>query len=457
MDLNNFLDLKNESKNIGNEMYQLTKEFFPICRSITGDGVRETLEIIKKHIPIETHEIPTGTKVFDWTIPKEWNIKDAYVKNSKGEKVIDFKKSNLHILNYSTPINRKVSLKELKKHIFTLPEYPKWIPYRTSYYKEDWGFCMAYDQFKKLIDEEYHVVISSTLKEGHLTFGEFFLKGESKEEILLSCYVCHPSMCNDNLSGVSLITYLAKYLSNKKLKYSYRFLFIPETIGAITWLSINEKKVSKIRGGLVATCLGDKGSITYKKTRNGNSIIDRVVEMVLNKSTDKFNIIDFFPAGSDERQFSSPGFNLPIGSITRTLYGKFPEYHTSADNLDFVQPKYFQDTFEKYLMVISELENHFEEADVSRKEIIKKNEKKKGPIYKNIYPKCEPNLGKRGLYDLVGANKDGMENKMPIFWVLNLSDGENSLSDISQRSKIKLEEIEVAAERLVESGLIHLI
>ena len=441
--------------NSGEKMHELVQELFPICRSITGNGVRETLEIIKRYIPIEIHEVPSGTKVFDWTIPKEWNIKDAYVKNSKGTKIIDFKKSNLHILNYSIPINKKVSLSELKEHVFTLPEHPKWIPYRTSYYKENWGFCMTHNQFEKLADDEYEVVISSTLEKGHLTFGELFLKGESEKEILLTCYVCHPSMCNDNLSGVSLLTYLAKYLSKKKLKYSYRFLFIPETIGAITWLYLNEKMVNKIQGGLVATCLGDRGHITYKKTRNGNSVIDKIVEKILKESGERYEIIDFFPAGSDERQFSSPGFNLPIGSITRTLYGKFPEYHTSADNLDFVQPRYFQNTFEKYVLVISELEDYIKNSSISKESIQKKSKEKNVLMFKNIYPKCEPNLGKRGLYDEIGAKKDGLENKMPIFWVLNFSDGKNSLLDISQRSKIKLEDLKLAAERLVKVGLIQ--
>ncbi|MCV0410565.1 DUF4910 domain-containing protein [Nitrosopumilus sp.] len=434
-------------------MYELVRELFPICRSITGNGVRETLEIIKKHIPIKIHEVPSGTKVFDWIIPKEWNIKDAYVKNSKGEKIIDFKKSNLHILNYSSPINKKVTLSELKEHLYTLPEHPNWIPYRTSYYKENWGFCIPHEQFKKLTEDEYEVVISSTLDKGHLTYGELLLRGESQNEILFSCYICHPSMCNDNLSGVSLLTFLAKYLLNKKLKFSYRFLFIPETIGAITWLSINEKKIDRIKGGLVATCLGDSGHITYKKTRDGNSMIDKIVENILKESGEKYEIIDFFPAGSDERQFSSPGFNLPIGSITRTLYGKFPEYHTSADNLDFVHPKNFQSTFEKYLSVIFELEEHFGGSSLSKS--TQKHTKKTELMFKNIYPKCEPNLGKRGLYDMIGAKKDGMKDKMPIFWVLNFSDGENSLLDISQRSKIELSDIKLAAKRLVESGLIQ--
>ena len=449
-------------QNTGNEMYDLVEDLFPICRSITGDGVRKTLKIIKKYIPIETHEIPTGTKVFDWTIPKEWNINDAYVKNSKGEKIIGFKKSNLHILNYSIPIKKKISLNELKKHIFTLPEYPKWIPYRTSYYEENWGFCITHEQFEKLVEDEYEVVISSSLKEGHLTFGELFLKGESEKEILFSCYVCHPSMCNDNLSGVSLLTFLAKFISKKKLKYSYRFLFIPETIGAITWLSLNEKKVNNIQGGLVATCLADKGHVTYKKTRIGNSVIDKIVEKILKESGEKYEIIDFFPSGSDERQFSSPGFNLPIGSVTRTLYGKFPEYHTSADNLDFVHPKYFQNTFEKYVKIFTELENNFEKNQLEMKDennspLNKKNIQKNRRnelIFQNLYPKCEPNLGKRGLYDMIGANKNELNNKISIFWVLNLSDGKNSLMDISTRSKIKFSDIELAAKHLLKANLI---
>ena len=441
----------------GNDMYDLVKELFPICRSITGDGVRQTLEIIRKQIPLKIHEIPSGTKVFDWIIPKEWNINDAYVKNSKNEKIIDFKKSNLHVLNYSVPIDKKISLDELKKHIFTLPKSPKLIPYRTSYYEENWGFCITYDQFESLTDDEYEVVISSKLNDGHLTFGELLLRGESEKEILFSCYVCHPSMCNDNLSGVSLLTFLARYLSKKKLNYSYRFLFIPETIGAITWLSLNEKNIEKIQCGLVATCLGDQGHLTYKKTRRGNSIIDRIAEDVLKESNEKFEIVDFFPSGSDERQFCSPGFNLPIGSLTRTIYDKFSEYHTSADNLDFVQPKYLQDTFEKYIMIISKLEECFEEnTDIisSKNNQSGKNEESE-LVFKNLYPKCEPNLGKRGLYDMIGGEKGELNDKMAIFWVLNFSDGENSLSDIAKRSKIKFKDIKTAADRLSKSGLIQ--
>ena len=461
--MNNTIDFQETSlQNTGKEMYDLITKLFPICRSITGNGVRETLAIIRNHIPLEIHEIPSGTNVFDWTIPKEWNITDAYVKNSNGEKIIDFKKTNLHVLNYSMPINKKVSLKELKEHIFTLPEYPKSIPYRTSYYEENWGFCITHEEFDKLIDDEYEVVISSALENGHLTYGEYFLKGETEDEILLSCYVCHPSMANDNLSGVSLLTFLAKYLSKKKLKYSYRFLFMPETIGAITWLHLNEKNVNKIRCGLVATCLGDRGHLTYKKTRNDNTIIDKIVEDVLKESKEKYEIVDFFPFGSDERQFSSPGFNLFMGSLTRTLYARFPEYHTSADNLDFVDSEYLHDSFEKYVKIVSKLEDLcFEEKQSVQN---KKNENvdsdKNNLIFKTIIQKCEPNLGKRGLYDKIGgvpADRSNIltpDDKISLFWVLNFCDGKNSLLDISKRSKIKIENIKRTSEILMKKGLI---
>jgi aminopeptidase-like protein len=423
-------------KSIGNQMYDLMKELYPICRSITGNGVRETLNIIRKHIPLQTFEVPTGTKTFDWTIPKEWNIKDAYIKNSKGEKIIDFKKSNLHVLNYSLAINKKMNLEELKEHLFTLPDYPDWIPYLTSYYKDNWGFCLTHNQYKNLKEDTYEVVIDSTHKEGHLSYGEFYIKGESDEEVLFSTYLCHPSLCNDNLSGVALLTFLAKYLKDLNLKYSYRFLFIPETIGAITWLSLNEDKLSKIKHGLVATCVADPGKLTYKRTRDGNSEINKIVEKVLEDSKNEYRIVDFFPAGSDERQYNSPGINLSVGSLMRTMYGYFPEYHTSADNLDFVGPEHIKDTFIKYLQVIYLLENNHK--------------------YTNLNPKCEPQLGRRGLYRMVGGQKVGGIDQMAIFWVLNLSDGTNSLLDISTRSKMSFEQIKNVADVLMENDLLQL-
>jgi aminopeptidase-like protein len=455
----NQIEIKN-SKGIGKDIYELIQDLYPICRSITGNGVRETLNKIKQHIPLNISEVPTGTKVFDWEVPKEWNINDAYIKNSKGEKIVDFKKSNLHVLNYSIPIHKKISLTELKKHIFTLPEHPDWIPYRTSYYEENWGFCITHNQFQNLRDEQYEVCIESSLIQGSLTYGEIFLKGKIKDEVLLSCYVCHPSMCNDNLSGVSLLTYLAREINKVNHNLSYRFLFIPETIGAITWLSKNEKKINNIKHGLVATCVGDSsGKMTYKKTRNGNNIIDKIVTNVLTESKEPFEIVDFFPTGSDERQFCSPGFNLPIGSLMRTIYDKFEEYHTSADNLNYVNSKSLENSFEKYLKIIKQLE----EIKVEEKESNQKNVKNKIIIksdeeifYNNLNPKCEPQLGRRGLYNMVGGQKNSIQNMLPIFWVLNLSDGTNSISDIVKKSNLEIQDIKNAINILIKKNLLKM-
>ncbi len=433
-EVNNGYHLAHET---GENMYNLVKRLFPICRSITGNGVRETLNLIKKHIPLNIHEVATDTKVFDWTVPKEWNIKDAYVKNSAGKKVIDFKESNLHVLNYSVPIKRKMKLKELKKYLFTLPDYPDWIPYFTSYYKEEWGFCLSHNEFRHLKEGTYEVFIDSTLKKGHLTYGELFLPGKKKDEILLTCYICHPSLCNDNLSGIALLTFLASSLRKLKLNYSYRFLFIPETIGAITWLSLNENKISNIKFGLVATCAGDSGDSTYKKTRAGNTLLDKIAEKVLLDSGQPYKIIDFFPAGSDERQFSSPGFKLPIGSLMRTPYGCYPEYHTSADNLDFIKAAKLQDSLNKYLEIIFILENDAR--------------------FINLNPKGEPQLGRRGIYDMLGGVRTEKIDQSALLWVLNFSDGQNTLLDIAVRSGINFWLIKKAAGLLLSKNLLKVI
>lgn len=419
---------------IGKNMYDLMVELYPICRSITGDGVRKTDKIISKHIQLEMHEIKTGTKVFDWTVPKEWNINDAYIISPKGEKIIDFKKSNLYVLGYSTPINAKMSLDELKPHLHTMPEIPNVIPYRTSYYNENWGFCLSHEQFLKLEPGEYRVFIDSTLTDGSLTYGEYYLKGKVEDEILISCYTCHPSLCNDNLSGVVLATFLAKYLSKMELNYSYRFLFIPETIGAITWLSINKLRLSKIKHGLVATCLGDPGNSVYKKTLHGDDEIDRVVINVLKNSGEPYEVIDFFPMGSDERQFCSPGFDLSVGSLMRSPYSFFKEYHTSADDLNFVQGEYLANTLSKYLSVIYTLEN---------------NKK-----YLSLNPECEPQLGKRGLYTAISGQQYIFDIQNAMIAVLILSDGNRSLLDISERSNVKFDLIKKAADLLVKHNLL---
>jgi len=453
-----YFPLDKKLDRIGHEMFQLMKELFPICRSITGNGVRQTLNIIKKFIPIETIEIPSGTIVFDWTIPKEWNILDAYVTDPNGEKIIDFHKSNLHVLNYSIPINKKIPLVELKKHIHTIPKKPDVIPYVTSYYSENWGFCMSHNQFLSLKEGDYQVVIDSSLTKGHLTYGEFLIPGKNQEEILLTCYVCHPSMCNDNLSGIVLLTFLAQYLKNYKLNYSIRFLFIPETIGAITWIQKNEQKLSKIKHGLVATCVGDSGNFTYKKSRKGNYEIDATVETILKNSNNEFLISEFFPWGSDERQFCSPGFDLPVGSLMRSMYGtdNFPEYHTSADNLSFVNEKSLQGSLEMYLKIIFELDKNYSKSE---KGLVKKENERKdnSEYYENLNPKCEPQLIKRQIHRKLGGQKNSFDERkeeQAMFWVLSLSDGKNSVSDIIQKSNLDEKIISNAIDILVDCNLL---
>ena len=420
----------------GEEIYQLISRLYPICRSITGNGVRKSLSILQEYIPIEVHEVPTGTPVFDWTIPKEWNIKDAYIKSSSGEKVVDFKKSNLHVLNYSIPVNDKFSLKELKSHLFSLPDKPEWIPYRTSYYEENWGFCLSHSLLQSMQDDEYEVCIDSTLEAGSMTYGEYYLPGETSEEVLFTCHICHPSLCNDNLSGIAVVLFLAKLLSTKRNCLSYRFLFIPGTIGAITWLALNEDKLSNIKAGLVATLLGDASSFTYKKTRAGDALIDKAVLHYLNHIGEDYKTIDFSPYGYDERQFNSPGINLPIGSLTRSQYGEYPEYHTSADNLSLVQPAKLQDSLNAYAAIADILDNNI--------------------VYINQYPKCEPQLGKRGLYQKIGGTneKEKEERRMAMLWLLNLSDGESSVLDIANRASISFKVIKEIAVILEQNGLL---
>ena len=456
----NFENILNKIPEIGKNMHELMIELFPICRSITGNGVRQSLQILQNHISLDISEIPSGTKVFDWSIPREWNINDAYIKNSKGEKIIDFKKSNLHVLNYSTPIRTKLSLQELLPHLHSLPDQPNVIPYRTSYYKENWGFCITHNQLINLQDDEYEVVIDSTLENGSLTYAEFFIQGESNDEVLFSCYTCHPSMCNDNLSGVVLFTFLAKHLKNLSLKYSYRFLFIPETIGAITWLSQNESNVKKIKHGLVAYCVGDPGNSSYKKSRQGNAEIDQIVMEVLKDTGEEHKVVDFFPTGSDERQFCSPGFNLPVGALVRTFAPEFSEYHTSADNTEFVKAQYLGDTLSKYVKVITKLEENFGKFKPNDKEKLGKSIKEKNDrIFLNLNPKCEPQLGKRKLYHDIGSqipSQGGKKiiNQFALLWVLNYSDGFHYLSDIVKLSGYDLIDIENSADALVKSHLL---
>lgn len=417
----------------GRELYEFARELYDICRSITGDGIRKTLSLIGKRIPLKIHEVPTGTAVFDWTVPKEWNIRDAYIKGPDGKRVVDFQKSNLHVLNYSTPIRAKIPLAELKPHLFTIPGHPDWIPYRTSYYKEDWGFCLSHNQMLALGDGEYEVCIDSTLKAGHLTYGECFIPGRSTEETLISCHACHPSLANDNLSGITVATHLAQLLRGRDLRYSYRFLFIPGTIGAITWLARNRKAAARTRHGLVLTGIGDKGRFHYKKSRQGNAEIDRAAAHVLAHSTDASEVLDFSPYGYDERQYCSPGFNLAVGCLMRSVWGSFPEYHTSADNLDFIHPQQLAESLQVCTSILDVLENN--------------------RTYRNLNPYCEPQLGKRNLYRSTGGESIGSEINARL-WVLNLSDGEHSLLDIAMRSGLPFGTIHNASRLLFEAGLL---
>jgi len=427
-------DLEAMAGAVGRGMHALASELYPICRSITGDGLRQTLDLIARQIPLQTFEVPSGTEVFDWTVPREWNIHDAYIKDRSGRRIVDFRACNLHVMNYSTPIHRTMTLAELREHLFTVPGHPTWIPYRTSYYKDAWGFCLSEAQLAAMVDEEYEVMIDSSLSDGSLSYGECVLPsdGGSSDEVLISCHVCHPSLANDNLSGLSVAVFLAKDLLARKRRYTYRFLFIPATIGAITWLAVNREQTFRIKHGIVLTCLGDAGIFHYKKSRRGAEV-DRVVAHVLRASGRAHEIREFMPYGYDERQYCSPGFDLAVGCLSRSVWGEFPEYHTSADNLDFVTPV----SLEESLAVVSAVVD-----------VLEANRN-----YVNTSPFCEPALGRRGLYRSVGGSGVGDEN-LARLWVLNQADGKHSLLDIAERAGMSFALIERSARELVAGGLL---
>ena len=419
---------------IGQELHGLIAELYPICRSLTGDGQRRTLDILRRHIDLTVHEVPSGTAVYDWAVPREWNIRGAYIKDAVGRKIVDFADSNLHVAGYSVPVRRRMPLAALQPHLFSLPDHPDWIPYRTSYYREDWGFCLSHRQRLEMKDGEYEVCIDSSLEDGAMSYGECFLAGERAEEILISCHICHPSLANDNLSGIAVATSLAKYLSTAPRRYSYRFLFTPGTIGSIAWLAQNEGRAGSIRAGLVLACLGDGGRFTYKKSRRSDALIDRAVPQALRDAGASYQTVEFSPYGYDERQFCSPGFNLPVGCLMRTPHGCFPEYHTSADNLDFVQPEHLAESFTRCREIVELLERNL--------------------TFVNLNPKCEPQLGKRGLYGSVGGAAGGRNRELALLWVLSGSDGDNSLLDIAERSGLPFRALADAAHDLERHGLL---
>jgi aminopeptidase-like protein len=415
-------------------MRSLISDLYPICRSITGDGVRRTIERVAKDLPLEVREVASGTQVFDWTVPKEWNIRSAWIADATGRRVVDFDASNLHVVSYSVPMHARMALSELRPHLHSLPDQPSVVPYRTSYYHESWGFCLSHDTLSTLQEGEYEVFIDSTLDDGALTFAECVIPGDEPDEVLLSCHICHPSLCNDNLSGIALVTFLGGLLRRCETRFTYRLIFIPGTIGSITWLALNEAQVGRIRHGLVVSGVGDAGPLTYKRSRQHDAAVDRAMALVLERSGRPHQVLDFDPYGYDERQFCSPGFDLPVGRISRSVYGTYPEYHTSADDLEFVRDDALVDTLSAVTETLDLLE--------------------RDRRYVNLNPKCEPQLGRRGLYRAIGG-PNAASAEMALLWLLNLADGRASVIDIVERSGLPPRAVHDAVAALLAHGLIE--
>lgn len=419
---------------LGAEMHGLIAELLPILRSITGDGVRKTLAIASRYAPLTVQEVPTGTPAFDWTVPKEWNLREAWIKGPDGRKVVDLADSTLHVLSYSTPVHTRLARAALDAHLFSLPEQPELIPYRTSYYRETWGFCLPHRQREALPEGEYEVLIEGSLAPGSLTYGELFLPGASRGEVLLSCHICHPSLANDNLSGLAVALFAARELARRERRFSYRFAFVPGTIGSIVWLSRNHEAVARVRHGLVLANLGDAGPFTYKRSRRGAAEIDRLAARLLAERGLGERVRPFVPFGYDERQYCSPGFNLPVGLLSRTPWGEYPAYHTSADDLELVRPASLAGSLAFLLELLEALE-------ANRR-------------FENLNPFCEPQLGRRGLYAAIGG-AGARERELALLWVLNQSDGTASLLDIAERSGLPFARLAEAAAALEEAELLR--
>lgn len=421
------------ARDVGDEIYALAAEIFPICRSLTGPGVRATLDVLGRTIPLDRHTIASGEPVFDWTVPKEWTVRDAFILDAAGRKVLDFADNNLHVVGYSMPIRRFIELEELKRHIHTIPDKPELIPYRTAYHDPAWGFCMAHSRLMALPEGTYEVCIDSELRDGQLDYGEVVLPGTSGRTFLMTAHICHPSLANDNCSGLALLAVLARTMAERSMRHTYRFVFAPATIGALTWLSRNEDVAGRVDHGLVVSCVGDAGGPTYKRSRRGTALIDRAMAHLVDRSG-RGVVRDFSPYGYDERQFCSPGFDMPVGLIQNSAFGTFTEYHTSADNLDFIGPEHLARTFRLILDAI----------DIVEREWV--------PI--NLAPKGEPQLGRRGLYPTTGGHRSVSDQTMALLWVLNLADGAHGLLAMAERSGMPFAAIAEAAERLRESGLL---
>jgi aminopeptidase-like protein len=441
------------------EVDDLFQQLFPICRSITGNGVRETLLRLQEMAPFEIREIPSGTVCYDWVVPEEWNIRAGFIEDSKGRRIIDFDENNLHVVNYSVPVDKQVSFQKLEQHIHYLPDLPQAIPYRTTYYNRNWGFCLSHEQYQQLNrNEQYHVFIDSTLEAGSLTYGETIIQGTSGREFLISTYCCHPSLANDNLSGQILWALLLRELQTRKTRHSYRFIIVPETIGAIAYLSQNEESMQRSAGGFIPTTVAGPGQFGYKQTFLGNHLIDRVVRQTFRELNIQYIEYPFDINGSDEAHYSAPFFRIPIGTISKDKYYEYDFYHTSLDNLDFVSAANLVESFKLYLLAIEKLEMN--------------------NVYESLNPYSEPMLGKRGLYPEVGGSikqpamdfeKNHLEREYRIStediiygneldtirWLMFYSDGSNSLLDIAEKTSIPMRQLSEVASKLVAKRLLR--
>jgi aminopeptidase-like protein len=422
----------------GAEAYELATRLFPLPRSLTGDGVRETLRFVSEVVPLEVTEVPTGTPLFDWTAPQEWNVRAAWIADASGRRIVDFAASNLHVLGYSRPVRETLTGGELEPHFHSLPEHRDWIPYRTAYWADTWGFCLSERQRAEIrADESYEVVIDATLEDGHLTYAEAVLPGESDEEVLLSTYVCHPSVANDNVSGIALLAVLGRHLSGRPLRRTHRLLFSPGTLGPLAWLSRNLERLDRIHAGAVVACVGDSGPVRYKRSRHGDSPIDRAAAHVLRHTRPEAIVEDFVPWGGDERQFCSPGFDLPVGALTRTPHGLYPEYHSSADDLDLIGPDSLGDSFAAAVEILDVLE--------------------RDRTYLSRSPYGEPQLGRRGLYREISAGvpRDDEAVQRALMWVLNQADGTRSLLETAERAGLPFGLVADAADALLAAELLE--
>jgi len=411
-------------------LYDFAARLYPICRSITGAGVRQTLGLIRARIPLQIHEVPTGTRVFDWRVPEEWNVEDAAVLDPDGRRVVDFQAHNLHLVGYSEPIQASMSLQELSPRLHVLPEHPDWIPYRTSYYSRSWGFCMRARERAALRPGRYRVEVRTTLAKGSLSYGELLLPGRSREEVLFFTHICHPSLANDNTSGMAVATALAEWLAREPRRFTYRLVFAPGTIGSLTWLRRNEPRLSRVRHALVLALLGDPGALTYKRSRRDTSEIDEIAAYVL---AGEGTTVPFSPYGYDERQLCSPGFNLPAGRLTRSVNGGYPQYHTSADDLTLITPQALAASLAACRRIV---------------EVMESNRR-----FVNLKPKGEPRLGARGLYGALGG-AGPKQHEHAMLWLLNQSDGAHSLLDIARRSRLPVALLREAAAALESAGLL---